>query len=296
MNQTHTVTAENLNEVILQSLSVKGDLPPLPEVLINLEKRINDPDSDLESIAELVQTDPVLAGRLIKLANSVLLGGGREKADDLSSAVMRLGLKMVLDLAYTLKLPSLFVQVKGFNQLQFWKHSFSVALLSQSLARALNFSKEDQEVSYVAGLMHDLGILVFLHLIPDEYKSLMSQAGESERSLIELEQERFGIAHPELGGKFIKANWPVSPKVTEAVERHHDDVNDNVIPSHIYEIVHFANRLANSIGISHEITSHQTESFDKKLMENLGLDSTEMEKLVESTHEMVDQAEAVLKR
>ena len=71
-------------------------MPPLSDILINLEGRINDPESDIEEISSLIQTEPVLSGRLIKLSNSVLFGGGRDEVLDLNSAIMRLGLKMFL--------------------------------------------------------------------------------------------------------------------------------------------------------------------------------------------------------
>ena len=87
-----------MKEKLLKLLETKGDLPPLSDILINLEGRINDPESDIEEISGLIQTEPVLSGRLIKLSNSVLFGGGRDEVLDLNSAIMRLGLKMVLDL------------------------------------------------------------------------------------------------------------------------------------------------------------------------------------------------------
>ena len=89
-----------MKEKLLELLETKGDLLPLSDILINLECRINDPESDIEEISSLIQTEPVLSGRLIKLSNSVLFGGGRDEVLDLNSAIMRLGLKMVLDLAY----------------------------------------------------------------------------------------------------------------------------------------------------------------------------------------------------
>jgi len=89
-----------VKEKLLELLETKGDLLPLSDILINLECRINDPESDIEEISSLIQTEPVLSGRLIKLSNSVLFGGGRDEVLDLNSAIMRLGLKMVLDLAY----------------------------------------------------------------------------------------------------------------------------------------------------------------------------------------------------
>ena len=104
-----------MKEKLLELLETKGDLPPLSDILINLEGRINDPESDIEEISGLIQTEPVLSGRLIKLSNSVLFGGGRDEVSDLNSAIMRLGLKMVLDLAYTLELPKVFKKPKSFN-------------------------------------------------------------------------------------------------------------------------------------------------------------------------------------
>ncbi len=85
-----------MKEKLLELLETKGGLPPLSDILINLEGRINDPESDIEEISSLIQTEPVLSGRLIKLSNSVLFGGGRDEVLDLNSAIMRLGLKMFL--------------------------------------------------------------------------------------------------------------------------------------------------------------------------------------------------------
>ena len=112
-----------MKEKLLALVEEKGDLPPLPEILINLERKVNDPDCDVMEISGIIESEPVLSGRLIQLSNSVLFGGGRENTEDLNDAVMRLGVKMVLDMAYSLKLPGLFSKPKGFNQLLFWTHS-----------------------------------------------------------------------------------------------------------------------------------------------------------------------------
>lgn len=120
---------------LLDLVQTKGDLPPLPEILNRLESKIEDSDSCVDDIVELIQTEPVLSGRLIKLANSVFFCAGREKAGDLSTAVGRLGLKMVLDLAYTLEMPNLFTRIRVIDQLRFWQHSLAVAVCSRSLGK-----------------------------------------------------------------------------------------------------------------------------------------------------------------
>ena len=284
-----------MRDKILQLLSVKDDLPPLPEILIQLEKLVNDPKTDLESIAELVESDPVLSGRLIALANSVLVGGGRDKAEDLGSAVMRLGIKMVLDLAYTLKLSNMFAKLPQFDQLQFWKHTFSVALLSQALAKELELSKREQEVSYVAGLMHDIGILVFFHLIPEEYIGFTKEIKRSDEALGSLEEAKFGIDHSELGGKFILRKWPVSAKVSKSAKLHIQEVTCNGASLSIPQIVSLADRIAGSNGVSHEMTTCEVKPLEESLMQSLKLDENDILQMMESVLESVNQAESILK-
>ena len=180
-----------MREKLLALVEEKGDLPPLPEILTNLERKVNDPDCDVLEISAIIETEPVLSGRLIRLSNSVLFGGGREKAEDLNDAVMRLGVKMVLDMAYSLKLPGLF-KPKGFNQLHFWTHSLGVAYLTRSLAYMVKVPQEEIEFAYLCGLMHDTGILVFDHLIPDKYSEFLETIKSSDLTLARSEERRVG--------------------------------------------------------------------------------------------------------
>jgi HD-like signal output (HDOD) protein len=284
-----------MRDKILQLLSLNDDLPPLPEILIHLEKLVNDPKADLESIAELVESDPVLSGKLIALANSVLVGGGRDKAEDLGSAVMRLGIKMILDLAYTLKLSNMFIKLPQFDQLQFWKHTFSVALLSQALAIKLELSKREQEVSYVAGLMHDIGILVFFHLIPEEYIGFTKKIKRSEEALASLEEAKFGIDHSALGGKFILTKWPVSAKISKSAKLHLQGISDIGESLTIPQIVSLADRIASGYGASHQMTACEVKPLEKALTQALKLDENDIRQMMENVLESVNQAESILK-
>lgn len=281
-------------EKILKHLNEKEDLPPLPDVLIGLNKKINNPETDIEEISELIETEPVLSGRLIKLANSVLFGGGREKAEDLQTAIMRLGLKMVLDLAYTLELPAMFKRRKTFNQLSLWKHSLAVAFLSQALADKASLPRETRDAVYTAGLMHDIGILVFDFLIDAEYGKFLKDAALSEHSLEVLEQERFGIAHPELGAVFIEKRWPIAPPVIEAVGAHHQALMSKANFGALAKIVDLANRLANHCGITNGLTQYRSKPPARGYHALLGFEEEELEALMQKTREGVEETEMVL--
>lgn len=281
-----------MREKLLNLLEQRGDLPPLSDILLKLENHINDPNSDLDSVADLIQTDPVLQGRLMKLANSVLYGGGRDEADSLSTALLRLGLKMVLDLAYTSELPKLFNKVKSFNQLQFWKHSLAVGVLSRELGKRILPDRKDHDACYLCGLMHDVGILVFGYLIPDEYFKCIRKADNS-KSLVELEIEVFGIGHPELGARFIKKWWSVPDVVVDVVESHHQAEPGPGICWRVNEIVYLANVMASASSFSNEIVGF-VEPLPEDLMVSLDLGPDEREEIMEVVQEGLDSAQAML--
>lgn len=276
-----------MRDKLLHLVKSKGDLPPLPEVLLRLEGKIGDPNSCHEDIAELIQTEPVLHGRLMRLANSVFFGGGRDKTTDLTDAVGRLGLKMVLDMAYTLKLPGLFSKIKGINQKQFWYHALVAAVCSRSVSRLLADPFEDQENAYLAGLMHDIGILVFAYLIPDEYAEFLRKVPPIKKPLHIQEQEKFEIAHPELGAAFIKKWWPVAPAAVKAVKNHHLPLGDK---GFIAVIV--ANRIVNAQEITNG-TNAFIEPQEEGLEEQLGLSAEDAESVIKETQEALTTAQSL---
>ncbi len=267
----------------------------MSDVLLNLENRVNDPSSDIEEISGLIQTEPVLSGRLIKLSNSVLFGGGRDEVHNLNEAIMRLGMKMVLDLAYTLELPKAFKKSKSFDHIQFWKHSLGVAYISRSLAIYMGSSKEDLDASYLAGLMHDVGILVFDYLIPDEYAEFIKTLGEEERTLSELEIESFGISHSELGAEFIEKWWPVSEIVAKSVKRHHNSPSKKKIKPAIPRLVNWANQIANNYDMPNGILVPH-DPLDENIFPGLKMNREELEVIVVKTKEGVEEADMILRR
>lgn len=275
------------NELI-QLAEEKGDLPPLPEVLCRLADKIEDPDSCISDIVELIQTEAVLAGRFIKLANSVFFGGGRDKVEDLHNAIGRLGLKMVLDLAYTVELPRLFVKIQGMNQMQFWRHSLVVAVCSQSLSRLAKASAEDQSNAYLGGLMHDIGVMVFAHLIPEKYSAFLSRASAFEESLASQEEKEFGIAHPELGAFFIRKRWPVDPEVVNEVRNHHCSLRGQASKTVIA-----ANMIINSEEIDNG-TSVFVPPRDEDISEQLGLSAEDIDNVVGEAEETLSVLQKLL--
>lgn len=256
---------------------------------------MNDPDCDVLEISGIIETEPVLSARLIKLSNSVLFGGGREDTEYLNDAVMRLGVKMVLDMAYSLKLPGLFKKPKGFDQLKFWTHSLGVTYLTRSLAYIVDISQEEIEFAYLCGLMHDVGILVFDHLIPDEYSEFLGKIKSSDITLAENETQIFGITHAEIGSRFIEKWWPVSRGLVQAIRIHHDAPGEKGDVKHIAHLLATANLLANQNEFGNGIVPEDTAPLEYGVLDKLDMEFEELEILIEKTREGLDAAQSLLK-
>lgn len=269
-----------MRDKILKLLEKKGDIPPLPEVMVRLEAKIEDPDVDIEEIALIIETEPVLAGRLLKLSNSVFFGGGRDPVEDLASAILRLGLKMVLDLTFTLELPNLFKKVRIPNQRQFWQHSLAVAVFSRVFSQRFDEIKCEPDLCYISGLMHDIGIMVFSYLLPNEYSAFLRNNWSSNVPGHELEEKEFGVNHAELGALFIKKWWALRPEVAEAVGHHHSDLTRGGEISTVSKVVYIANYVANNFGFENKVLKRTDELFDDKHLLGYGINLEELEGIV----------------
>lgn len=282
-----------MRETLIAMVGEKGNIPPLPDILIRLENKIEDPKSNISDIAVLIETEPILSGRMIQLSNSVFFSRGGGKVENLSQAIIRLGLKMILDLAYTLEVPKLFMKGKGINQNRFWQHSLAVAILSRILNQRLKGLAIEQDMCYLSGLMHDIGIMVFNYLIPEEYSAFLKQINGVERPLHDLEIEKFGISHPELGSMFIKKWWPVPEEVVTSVGKHYLTMSDQGKKYPILLVVIIANAIANAYDMGNGI-SNLEEPVNYNFLMQQGLSREDIDEIVEETRESLFMAKEVL--
>lgn len=282
-----------MREKILALLDKKGDIPPLPDILRRLSQKINDPQCDLLEIAELIETEPVLAGRLNNLANSVFYGGGLDKSRDISTAVMRLGVKLVMDLAYALEVPKIFLKTKGMDQRQFWRHSLAVAILSKVVAKKLLKGKENQEKAYLSGLMHDMGMLVFCYLIPEEYAEIMKSAPSFNGSLVQMELAKLGIDHYEVGGLFISKYWKLDSDIVQAVK---DCGSETVkmVPSSCSFVVTLAESMASEAGIIVGVKTGAPVVVRKDILMSAGLSPEDFGEMLKDMKKGLEAMEMVL--
>lgn len=207
--------------LLQRKVSEIGNLPAMPTVLRSLGECLSTSptEANLDRIVELISYDKSLAAQCLRVANSALFRR-RAEVDTVRGAVLALGMWRIRDIVYSCTLPAMLSGARaGMPPEVFWRHALGTALVSQHLAQALEIQNIDRY--YLAGLLHDIGILVNSLLFADQFRSALEQARISETPLCEVELRVLGFTHCE-SGRILADIWNLPEDVAATVESHHN--------------------------------------------------------------------------
>ncbi len=201
-----------------------GEAASLPMVVYEILRVCDDPRSDARALAAAVATDPVLAAKLVRMANSAFFGLVHKTAD-IRSAVVRLGLKNVRNAALGLSVSKLFespVDSDGYSRPNVWKHSVAVATLNELLAGASKVSavRALAPEALLVGLVHDIGVILEDQYAPARFSDLPALAWKLREPLHKVEKDDLGFDHQDLG-RAVLIKWRFPQRLAEAVGSHH---------------------------------------------------------------------------
>lgn len=197
-------------------------LPVLPDVYEKLNNALSSERSNAREVAQVLEQDPVMAAKTMQLVNSAYFGLNRE-ISRIQEAVTILGVRMIRDLVLTSHLFESYPQTddwKSFSFKQIHQRSMAVARAAQHIARAAKADRHVQAQAFLAGLLHDFGILVLASHNPADYHRIISKASLMEQPVYAIEKLELGVTHAEAGA-YLLALWKLPPRVVEAVLFHH---------------------------------------------------------------------------
>ncbi len=196
-------------------------LVSLPEVYIKVSELISDPNSSMAAIGKVIEQDPGLAARLLKIVNSPFYGF-TSKIDTINRALTVIGTNQLRDMILATSATKTF---KGLaNDLvtmeNFWSHSLLCAIAAKLLGK--EYLPKARESLFVSGLLHDIGELVIFFRMPDTSRKVLERVETATVSLgmSDAEREILGFDHAKVGGELLKV-WRLPANVREAVEFHH---------------------------------------------------------------------------
>jgi HD-like signal output (HDOD) protein len=242
MNKPYSSFSMNSNDLTLSDL-FKGDLQlsSPPAIYFQLKKVIDDPNKTMADVGNVIDKDPGLTMRLLKLVNSAFFGFASE-INSVSRAVNIMGLAQVHDLVLTISAVNTFQGINNelIDMKAFWLHSVYCAAIAKLLARKCHIVDSDR--LFVTGILHDVGHLVIYTRLPNHAENLLLTAKTEQIPLSILEKKTFGFDYAEVGGELLKL-WKLPACFYQAVYQHTHVTADSEF-SLESAIVHVANILA----------------------------------------------------
>ena len=211
---SHPRTPNFINDIA----AGKVELPTIPRVVQQLITALRDPDVDTRKIGAALSQDPVLTAKVLRLANSAFFGGQRSMAS-IDAAVSLIGTQALGRLVLAGGVAGSFGTVPGIDLPTFWRDSLIAATAAQKLAPRVGAEVEE---AYVSGLLHGTGHLILCKTYPDIADFVFTgYAVVRGAELATIEQENFGIDHPNVGALWIETigfPQPVADTIRNAAQ------------------------------------------------------------------------------
>ena len=227
------------------------EVPTLPQVAFRLIAMISDPNSSMAAISRIVEEDPPLVAKILKIINS----GYYNMANKISSvhqALVLLGLEEVKNMVFALSVYSTFYHIhqnEYFNFSRFWKHSASTAKMAIVLSKyvGLNFNQAD----FISGLLHDFGRLVLQLYFSENYEEVFRHSESNNLTLYEAEKAVLGMTHAEVGF-WLGNHWHIPEEIMDVILFHHEPTETDVEEKPLRPIIYLSERIANIWGVTLE--------------------------------------------
>lgn len=188
------------------------NLPSVPKVAQDLIQQFDNPSSSLDSVARNVERDPVIAAKVLRLANSARFKGARDSTS-IEDATMRLGFNTLRTLVLASAMTGAFKVDSGYNLKAFWTHSFRVASICRLLAKQLG---KDPDTAFTCGMMHNIGELLIQAGAPDYAAKLNKQPKKDATGRAADETVQLGFGYPEVGAELAK-RWQLPKVIQQAI-------------------------------------------------------------------------------
>ena len=214
-------------------------------VLEEIERVLSDPQSTLSSVGEVIEKDPDLAARLLKLGNSSFFGFPT-RIETVSETISLIGIQQVQDLISVSVVVRVFEGLPAdlVNMSTFWRHSLACGTAARILAVAKRASKPEKY--FVAGLLHDVGRLVLYMKAPQMAREVFHRAQRGRCLMRDAEREVMGFDHTEIGEALLES-WNYPANLRASIRCHHAPMSGGAYQLEA-SIVHVADVMVHAMG------------------------------------------------
>jgi HD-like signal output (HDOD) protein len=205
----------------LDIMNMVERMPAFPISVHRVVELTSDINADPKELVAIIEHDPVLLMRILKLANSPYFRLS-QKITSVNHAVVIVGFNTVKNMALSIAaIGVLRLKTKsGFDMEGFLLHALSTATIARLFAKNMRVPTKASFDYFVSGLLHDYGKIVFAHFKPLDFQRALIMAREKGIPLHEAEKEIFNIDHAQVGS-ILGEKWNLPSNLLDVMKTHH---------------------------------------------------------------------------
>ena len=236
------------NEKLQGIISQLESLPCLASVYAELIDELQSDDVCIDRVGQIISRDVGMCAKILQLVNSAFFGVTTH-VEDIAHAVKLLGLDTVKALVLSIQV---FGQFDGqtasaiLSLDALWEHSWTVGKWARQIAKIAGLDQQTLDHAMVAGLLHDIGMLVLTAKMPQDYQTVLAQVKDRDITIIAAEHDVIGTTHAQVGA-YLLGLWGFPHAIIEAVTCHHCPSKAHRQEFSILTAVHVANCLTNQV-------------------------------------------------
>ena len=203
-------------------------MPAFPKSVQQVLQLADDINCNPRELVRVVEHDPVLTGRMLRVVNSAYFGLSR-RISSVKEALAFIGLNTLKNVALTLAAVGALPKENeaGLETDKFLTRALAVGATSRWLASRSGLGARETDRAFLAGLLHDFGLIVLALHRPQTYRAVMEEQTSKERTIYEIEMDTMGTNHFELGA-LVAEKWKLEVKIAETIRHHRTPMNDDV--------------------------------------------------------------------
>ena len=285
-NQPAATPDHGLPPELYDAMMRVTEISSLPEITARIVEVVKNPKSTAQDMHDIVKHDPALAAKILKVVNSAFYGLPSQ-ISSLDRGIVMLGLSAVKNIALAASLSRLFrpgAISERFAARDLWTHSIAVGVCARLLAQAGSGQAEE---AFVAGLVHDMGLLIEYQLFPEKLKAIAERCEAQPQDFCALERESIGADHQAFGAA-LAAKWRFPPGLRCAISHHHNperlkpELRKTAVAVQVADIV----CCQNEIGF---YLSAQTADVTDEMLDLLGVSESQVNEVLELLPERIEE-------
>ena len=249
-----------------------SEISSIKSIVSELIQLINDPKSNAKDLKSVIEMDPLLSAKLLKLANSAYYGFSKT-ISDIQEAVVCVGFDNLKELALNQQIRQLFEDddiIAGYSRSLLWKHCVAVAIFGKIIYQEI--FKENSGNIYVAGLVHDIGIIIEEQFLMNEFFQILDEFNSGENSFIDVENMVLGYNHTDVG-KAVAIGWNFPEELSLAIGYHHSPEKLSKEHSKISSTLFIADYVCHDEGIGYSYATNQNKIAFEACRTNLNVEN-----------------------